>query len=77
MQKEGFNPHHAGAGGAPQADTRSTVRQGFIEKSNVNSVAEMSRMMEVSRAYTQTATLMQQQAELQKTAIQQLADVPT
>jgi flagellar basal body rod protein FlgG len=52
------------------------VQQGFIEKSNVNSVVEMSRMMEVSRAYTSISTLMQQQAELQKNAIQQLADVP-
>jgi flagellar basal-body rod protein FlgF len=76
MLKEGFNLYAAGEGGAPQADTKSTVRQGFIEKSNVNSVAEMSRLMEVSRAYTSIATLMQQQAELQKTAIQQLADVP-
>jgi len=76
LLKEGFNLYTAGEAGAPQADTKSTVRQGFIEKSNVNSVAEMSRMMEVSRAYTQIATLMQQQTELQKTAIQQLADVP-
>ena len=73
--KEGFNLYSAGEG-TPQDDTKSTVRQGFIEKSNVNAVAEMSRMMEVTRAYTQVATLMQQQSELQKTAIQQLADVP-
>lgn len=53
------------------------MRQGFIEKSNVNSVAEMSKMMEVSRAYAAVANMMNQQAELQKTAIQQLADVPT
>jgi flagellar basal-body rod protein FlgF len=77
MLKEGFNLYTAGEGGAPQPDTKSTVRQGYIERSNVNSVAEMSRMMEITRAYTQIATLMQQQAELQKTAIQQLADVPT
>jgi len=77
MLKEGFNLYAAGEGGAPQADTKSRIQQGFIEKSNVNSVAEMSRMMEVSRAYTSIANLMQQQAELQKTAIQQLADVPT
>jgi flagellar basal-body rod protein FlgF len=74
--KEGFNLYAAGEGGAPQADTKSKVQQGFIEKSNVNSVVEMSRMMEVSRAYTSISTLMQQQAELQKNAIQQLADVP-
>jgi flagellar basal-body rod protein FlgF len=77
MLKEGFNLYAAGEGGAPQADTKSRVQQGFIEQSNVNAVSEMSRMMEVSRAYTQIATLMQQQSELQKTAIQSLADVPT
>jgi flagellar basal-body rod protein FlgF len=76
MLKEGFNLYSAGDGGAAQADTKSTVRQGYIEKSNVNSVVEMSRMMEVSRAYTSIANLMQQQSELQKTAIQALADVP-
>ena len=76
MLKEGFNLYSAGDGGAPQADTKSAVRQGFLEKSNVNAVGEMSRMMEVSRAYASIATLMQQQSELQKTAIQQLADVP-
>ncbi len=76
MLKEGFNLYSAGDGGAAQADTKSTVRQGFVEKSNVNSVVEMSRMMEVSRAYTSIANLMQQQSELQKSAIQALADVP-
>jgi flagellar basal-body rod protein FlgF len=76
MLKEGLNLYSAGTAGAPQADTKSVVRQGYIEKSNVNAVGEMSRMMEVNRAYTSIATLMQQQSELQKTAIQQLADVP-
>ena len=76
MLKEGSNLYAAGEGGAPQADTKSQLRQGFLEKSNVNSVAEMSRMIEVTRAYTQISTLLQQQSDLHKTAIQQLADVP-
>jgi flagellar basal-body rod protein FlgF len=75
LLKEGANLYSAGEGGA-QPDIKSTVRQGFIEKSNVNAVAEMSRMIEVSRAYTQIATLLQQQSDLHKNAIQQLADVP-
>ncbi len=75
LLKEGANLYSAGEGGA-QPDTKSTIRQGFIEKSNVNAVAEMSRMIEVSRAYTQIATLLQQQSDLHKNAIQQLADVP-
>jgi flagellar basal-body rod protein FlgF len=76
MLKEGLNLYSAGEGGAPQADTKSRIQQGFIEKSNVNSVVEMSRMMEINRAYTSIATLMQQQGDLQKNAIQALADVP-
>jgi flagellar basal-body rod protein FlgF len=76
LLKEGSNLYSAGQGTAAQADTASRVRQGFVEKSNVNSVVEMSRMIEVTRTYTQIATLLQQQSDLHKTAIQQLADVP-
>ena len=76
LVKEGSNHYSAGAGAAPQADTTSTVRQGFIEKSNVNSVAEMSRMIEVTRAYTQISAMLQQQGDLRKSALEKLADVP-
>jgi flagellar basal-body rod protein FlgF len=75
LLKEGSNLYSSGQGSA-QPDTKSMVRQGFIEKSNVNAVAEMSRMIEVTRAYTQISTLLQQQSDLHKNAIQALADVP-
>jgi flagellar basal-body rod protein FlgF len=75
LLKEGSNLYSAGAGAATP-DTKSSVKQGFIEKSNVNAVAEMSTMIEVTRAYTQISALLQQQSDLHKTAIQQLADVP-
>jgi flagellar basal-body rod protein FlgF len=75
LLKQGGNLFAAGAS-APQQDLKSTVQQGFVEKSNVNAVAEMSRMMEVMRTYTQISTLMQQQNDLQKSAIEKLADVP-
>src|SRR6201996_6643577 len=45
MLKEGLNLYAAGDGGVAQADTKSVVRQGYVEKSNVNSVVEMGRMM--------------------------------
>jgi flagellar basal-body rod protein FlgF len=76
LLKDGSNLYSAGAGTAAQPDIASKVRQGFVEKSNVNSVTEMSRMIEVTRTYTQIATLLQQQSDLHKSAIQQLADVP-
>jgi flagellar basal-body rod protein FlgF len=74
LLKEGLNLY---SGEGAQADLKSTVRQGFIEKSNVNGVAEMSRMIEVTRAYTQISTLLQQQSDLHKTAIEKLSEVPS
>lgn len=76
LLKEGSNLYAAGEGATPQPDPKATVRQGFIEKSNVNSVTEMSRMIEVTRAYTQISAMLQQQGDLRKTAIDKLADVP-
>jgi flagellar basal body rod protein FlgG len=51
--------------------------QGALEKSNVRPIVEMSHMIEVSRAYTMVANLVQGEGDLRKTAIQQLSDVPT
>ncbi|MDB5580211.1 MAG: flagellar basal-body rod protein FlgF [Bradyrhizobium sp.] len=76
LVKDGSNLYAAGAGVGPQLDTASKVQQGFIEKSNVSSVAEMSRMIEVTRAYTSISAMLQQQGDLRKTAIERLADVP-
>jgi flagellar basal-body rod protein FlgF/flagellar basal-body rod protein FlgG len=76
LVKEGSNLYSAGTGTAAQPDTVSKLRQGFIEKSNVNSVAEMSRMIEVTRTYTQISSMLQQQGDLRKNALDKLADVP-
>ena len=77
LLKQGNNLYSAGTGeGAPQADTKSTIQQGFVEKSNVNSVVEMSHMVEVMRTYTNIANILQQQSDLHKNAIDKLADVP-
>ena len=76
LVKEGSNLYAAGPGIAPQADAASKVRQGFVEKSNVNSVLEMSRMIEVTRAYTSISAMLQQQGDMRKSAIEKLADVP-
>ena len=76
LVKEGSNLFSAGTGVAAQPDITSRVRQGFVEKSNVNSVHEMSRMIEITRTYTQIASLLQQQSDLHKSAIEKLADVP-
>jgi flagellar basal-body rod protein FlgF len=76
LVKEGSNLYAAGPDTAAQPDTASKVRQGFVEKSNVNSVLEMSRMIEVTRAYTSISAMLQQQGDMRKSAIEKLADVP-
>jgi flagellar basal-body rod protein FlgF len=76
LVKEGGNLYSAGQGIAPQPDTTSRINQGFIEKSNVNSVHEMSRLIEITRTYTQISTMLQQQHDLHRTAVEKLADVP-
>ena len=47
-----------------------------ILSSNVRGVLEMTRMIDVTRTYATVSTMLQQQADLRRTAIQQLADVP-
>jgi flagellar basal-body rod protein FlgF len=76
LLKQGDNYYAATGEGAAQADAKSTLRQGYIEKSNVNAVTEMSRMIEVTRAYTTLSNILSQQSDLHKNAIEKLADVP-
>ncbi len=75
LLKQGGNLLSA-EGAAAQPDTKSTIRQGYVEKSNVNAVTEMSRMVEIMRTYQQVANLLQQQSDLHKNAIDKLAEVP-
>jgi flagellar basal-body rod protein FlgF len=77
LQKEGNNNYVAPPGVAPTPDTTSRLIQGSIEKSNVNGVVEMSRLIEISRSYAQVGQLLSNASDLHKNAIQQLANVPT
>jgi flagellar basal-body rod protein FlgF len=76
LQKDGSSTFTAPANAAPQADKTSRIVQGAVEKSNVRSVIEMSRMIEVTRTYTQIANMIAQAADVRRTAIEKLADVP-
>jgi len=76
LLKQGNNLFSAPNGVAAQQDTKSTVQQGFVEKSNINSVVEMSRMIEINRTYTSIANMLAAEHDLHKSAIEKLADVP-
>jgi flagellar basal-body rod protein FlgF len=75
LSKEGLGLY-AATGQQPLATTATTtVVQGMLEKSNVQPVLEMSRMIEVTRAYTSLTNLMTRTDQLRQTAINKLSDV--
>jgi flagellar basal-body rod protein FlgF len=76
LSKDGGGSFAAPAGVTPQPDTASRVIQGAVEKSNVRSVVEISRMIEITRTYTQIAAMLQQQSDMRNSAVDKLADVP-
>ena len=76
MQKQGANLFSAPNGLTAGGPANTGVHQGSIEKSNVNGVSEMAKMIEVMRAYTGIANLIQQLNEVRKQSIDRLADVP-
>jgi flagellar basal-body rod protein FlgF len=76
LQKDGGSTFNAVNGAAPQPAGDSSIVQGAVEKSNVRGVVEMSRMIEITRSYTQIATMLQQQSDQNQQAIDKLAEVP-
>jgi len=60
---------------APQPATNARVAGGFIEGSNVNSVLELTEMIEISRAYTSVSKMIAQADELRGTSIDKLARI--
>ena len=46
--------------------------QGSIEKSNVRPILEMTRMIEITRSYSDIAAILQQQGDLRRNSLQQL-----
>ena len=68
----------ARGGGLYETDVRpelaqdSAVLQGTLEGSNVNAIVEMTKMIDVSRAYEQTTNLLTKTEGLEKDAIRRL-----
>ncbi len=76
LQKDGASLFNYLGTNQPPQDTTSRVVQGSLEKSNVQGVLEMARMIQVTRSYQQIGAMMQQQSDISTTAIDKLAEVP-
>ncbi len=53
--------------------TANSIRQGYIEGSNVNPILEMTRLIETSRAFDQASTAIDQNDQVTEEAIKTLA----
>jgi len=60
--------------GEAVADTETRVQQGALEGSNVNPIFEMTKMMDVQRAYQSVARMLQTDHDRQRDAIRKLAE---
>ena len=76
IQKDGNSTFMAVGGAQAQPTKTAKVVQGSIEKSNVRSVIEMSRMIEITRTYAQIASILQQQHDMGQASVDKLAEVP-
>ena len=59
----------------PEPAMESRLIQGGVEQSNVQSVAEMTRMIDISRNYQKVVHLLEAEQERQKSAIQRLGKI--
>jgi flagellar basal-body rod protein FlgF len=76
LRKDGSSTFAANEKLLPQAAANARVVQGAVEKSNVQGVLAMTRLIEVSRSYSEVAAILQQQGDLRRNAIDKLAEVP-
>lgn len=73
LKKDGGNLYVSDDPALPAQNVR--VQQGFVERSNVQGVSEMTRMIEISRAYSAVSDSLSQTEETLKRAVSKLGEV--
>jgi flagellar basal-body rod protein FlgF len=72
LEKTGDNLYQNTSNQTPAPVAEAHVRQGMLEGSNVQPILEITKMIEVSRAYEQIAKMMDSQGDLSSKAVQTL-----
>lgn len=75
LEKAGDNTFRNSSNLQPQPAAKAKLRQGFLETSNVKPVLEITRMVEVSRAYESTAKMIDAEADLSRRSVERLGRV--
>lgn len=72
LEKAGDNLYRNTSNLQPQAAPDSLVRQGMLEGSNVKPIVEITRMIEVNRAYESMTKMMDSAADLSRRSVERL-----
>ncbi len=72
LEKAGDNLYRNGSNQQAEVATDARLRQGYLESSNVKPVLEITRMVEVSRAYERTAKMIDSEADLSRRSVERL-----
>lgn len=75
LSKDGNNLYRNDTNVAPQPATDAKIRQGALEGSNVQPVVQITRLIELTRAYENITNLMSQTSDLSRRSIQRLGSV--
>ncbi len=75
LQKSGDNLLQNTSNQQPTTASAARVRQGMLEGSNVNSILQVTRLIEISRSYESMAKTMDNVTSLSRTAVERLGRV--
>lgn len=75
LQKTGDNLFQNTSNLQPTTATAARVRQGMLEGSNVNSILQVTRLIEISRSYESMARTMDNVTSLSRSAVERLGKV--
>jgi flagellar basal-body rod protein FlgF len=72
LQKEGDGLYRNTSNVEPSAAPDARVRQGMLEGSNVNSLVEITNLMEITRAYERVTRMIEQTNDLSRRSVERL-----
>lgn len=72
FRKDGDNLYRNTTNDTPQAAPNAAIHQGMLEASNVQSITQITKLIEVSRAYESVSKMMDQTSELSRSAVERL-----
>jgi flagellar basal-body rod protein FlgF len=75
LEKDGDNNFRNTSNLQPQAAPEARMRQGMLESSNVKTIEQVTRMMEVTRAYEQMTNLVQSETDLARRTVERMGRV--